>query len=161
MHRCDAGDDAGFRLGYFRESSDFSGMRHAHLDDGNLLLGLELEQHERQSKMVVEVAFGLEDTVPLGEYVGDGFFGSGLACGARDANDRLAPETPDGSGQSLQGNQGVVDWDQFAFDGITGSLIFANDGRHCALLKCLVDEVVAIQPLAFNREEELTRLNSS
>ena len=36
---------------------DLAGVVHAHLDDCNLVLGLQAQQLQRQAEMIVEIAF--------------------------------------------------------------------------------------------------------
>ena len=70
---------------------DLAGVRHAHLDDRQLVLGLELEQLQRHSKLVVEIALRLQHAMPRRENVGDDFLGRRLARRSGHADQRLRP----------------------------------------------------------------------
>ena len=50
----------------FAKRANLAGVRHAHLDDGDVVLGFQLQQHKRQAEMIVEVAFGLQHAVARG-----------------------------------------------------------------------------------------------
>ena len=136
-------------------------MRHAHLDDGSLMLRLEFQQHQRQTKMIVEVAFRLQHAEAGGEHVGDGFFGGGLAGGSGHADQRLAPQAADRGAQGLQSDQRVVDRQQPGLYRIARQLVLADDCGHGALLQRLLHEIVAIHALALHREEKLAGLNGA
>src|SRR5215472_1633366 len=125
------------------------------------MFGLELEQAERQSEVVVEVPFRAVDVVARGEQVGHGVLGGGLTHGTGDREGGLAPEAAHGRSESLQGEQRVIDREQAALDGIAGEMILANNGRNRAALQGLVHVIVAIEAVAFYREEQLTGLNGA
>src|SRR5579884_2244523 len=96
VNRGDAGYDAGFGLREAGEGGDLAQVRHAHLDYGDFMLGLEPQQHERQAEVVVQIADRLEHAIPGRKKMSDRVLRSGFARRSRDADDRLAPELADG-----------------------------------------------------------------
>ncbi len=69
--------------------------------------------------MVVEISLGAMNAVFDGEQMGDGLFGGGLAHGAGNTDRRFAPQLSDGGGESLEGDESVVNGEQVF--GIRGS----------------------------------------
>ena len=66
-----------------RERGDFAGVIHAHLNDGDFVLGLKAQQLQRQAESVVEIALRFQDVEFCVERGGDGFFGCGLCRQSR------------------------------------------------------------------------------
>ena len=108
MHRSHHGDHAAVGLRQFRQRGNLARVRHAHLDDGDLVLGLQLQQLQRQAKVVVEIALRLQHAVPGRQNMRDDFLGGGLAGGTGHADQRLAPKSPHGRSELLQSGKRVV-----------------------------------------------------
>ena len=70
----DHGHHSAVRFGQRRQVAYLAGVRHAHLDHGHLVLGFQLEQLQRHSKLVVEIALRFQNTMPRREHVRDDFF---------------------------------------------------------------------------------------
>ena len=157
MNRSYVRHHADIRLGDFGEGANFSGVRHSHLNDCQVVPGFELQQHQREAEMVVQIAFGLQDAELRGQHVGDGFFGGGLTGRTGDANQRLSPELADSRSEDLQGDQGIVDRKQSGIAAEAVPLIFADDGSDRVVFQRSRNEVVAVEALAFHREKERAR----
>ena len=92
VYRCDHGHDTAIRLGQRRQVAYLAGVRHAHLDHRQLVLGLELEQLQRHAELVVEIALRLQNAMAGRENVRDDFLRRGLAGGSGHADQRLRPQ---------------------------------------------------------------------
>ena len=84
-------------------------MRHAHLDDSQIVLRLDFEQHQGKSEMIVEVAFGFQHAKSRRKHMGDGFFGRRFSRRSGDPDQRLPPQAPNCARQRLQAHQRVID----------------------------------------------------
>ena len=80
----DVGDEAVVGVGDLAEEVDFTWMGGAHFHDGDLGFGLDAQQGERHTDVVVEVAHRVDDVVFLGQHCRDELFGGCLAVGAGD-----------------------------------------------------------------------------
>ena len=92
VHRRHAGHHSGIGLSDLGQRLNFAQVRHPHLDDRHVVLRLKLQEHKRQAKVVVEVAFGLQHAVASRENVRDGFLRGRLTCRPGHADERLAPQ---------------------------------------------------------------------
>ena len=110
------------------QGRDLSSVRHSHLNHSNIVLGLEHQQSERKTKMIVEISLGAMHAVFRGQQMGHRFFGGGLAHRSGDADGRLAPDFSHCRCQRLQRDQGVVDGKQAGWIGISRQLILPH---HC------------------------------
>ena len=54
--RAHVGDDSPIRMSDAGQGRDLAGMRHAHLDDSNLVFRLQLQQLQRHAEFVVQVS---------------------------------------------------------------------------------------------------------
>ncbi len=72
------------------------------------MLGLQPQQLQWQSEVIVEIAFRLEDAKAGREHVRDRFLGRRLTGRTGDGNERLAPYAPHASAELLQGGERVV-----------------------------------------------------
>src|ERR1700690_636417 len=79
MYWGDVGDDSLIWQRNAREGGNLAGVRHPHFDYGEIVLGLEREQAEGESEMIVEIAFCAADAVLDRKQMSDGLFGGGLA----------------------------------------------------------------------------------
>ena len=159
MYGSNVGHHADLRLRDFRQRANLAGVRHAHFDDRNVVLRFQLQEHERQAEMIIEVAFGLEHAEARAKNMRDGFFGRRFPCGAGDADQRLAPDFAHRGGQRLQRNQRIVDGQQAGLIGIAMQLIFAHDGCQRLLSPERRHVVVAVEPFALDCEKEFSRRN--
>ncbi len=121
--------------------------------------GCSFRSMSGKTEMIVEVSFRLEHAETAAEDVRDGFLGGRLARRTRDAHDWLSPKPPNGGGQRLQGDEGVVDREQAGLHREAGQLILAHDRGDGAAFQRLMHEVVAVEALALDREEEFAGLN--
>ena len=71
VHGSDVGDHADLRPRDLRQRANFARMRHAHFDDRDVVLRFQLQEHERQSEMIIEVAFRFEHAEVCGENMRD------------------------------------------------------------------------------------------
>ena len=104
----DVGDDSPIGTGNARERGDFAGMRHAHLDHRDLMLGLELQQLQRQSKGIVQIPFGFKYREARAQNLGDRLLRGGLACTAGDGDDAFVPMPPHRGRERLQRFERIV-----------------------------------------------------
>ena len=79
VYGSNVGDHADLWLRNLGQGANLTGVRHAHLDHGDVVFRFQLQQHEGQSEMIIEVAFGLEHSEPRAENMSDSLFGRGLA----------------------------------------------------------------------------------
>ena len=152
MRFSDVGDEAIVWVGDLAEEIDFARVVGSHLHNGNLGLGLDAQQGERHTDMVIEVAHSVDDVVFLRKHCRDKLFGGRFAVGTSDAEHcSLALLAVIGS-QVLQGLQRVIHnqnalvfWKVFAV---------GDDEASYSLLGHLQGEVVSIEVLAFQGEED-------
>ena len=78
MNGRDHGHHAAIRLRQPGQRSNFARVRHPHLDDCDLVLGLQLQQLQRHAEVVVQIALRLQHMMARSQHVRDGFFGSGF-----------------------------------------------------------------------------------
>ena len=60
MRQADVGHHAFVGRGNARQRGDLARVRHAHLDHGDLVLGLQAQQLQRKSEMIVEISQRLQ-----------------------------------------------------------------------------------------------------
>ena len=82
------GDDGIVGLYHVDESLDVARMRRTHLHNGNLMLRTKAKQRLGHTYVVVEVALCVQHVVFLLKHGSGELLGSGLAVGARDADNR-------------------------------------------------------------------------
>ncbi len=58
----DVGDDPPIGVSNASQGRDFAGVRHAHLDHGNLMLRLQFQQLQGHAEFIVQVSLRLENT---------------------------------------------------------------------------------------------------
>ena len=63
MHGSDVGNDSLIWQSDAGERSNFAGMRHSHLDHGEIVFRLQSQQAKWQTEMIVEISFGAMDAV--------------------------------------------------------------------------------------------------
>ena len=112
MHRSYVGDHSGFRLSDLGQRCDLAGVRHAHFDDGDVVLGLELQEHQRQSEVIVEVPSQTCARGTRGKHVRYRFFSGGFSGRTGHGNQRFAPKPTNRRRQCLQGDKGIVHYYQ-------------------------------------------------
>ena len=122
----------------------------------------QAQQHQRQSDVVVEVAFGLQHgRVGAGFHPQDGrqhFLHRGLAVAAGDGDDRNRETLAPGGGQPAKREPRVVDADgRVEFWRLRGVQHHAG----CALLQGLGGESAAVELFAAQRDEEIARLDAA
>src|SRR5882672_4882322 len=100
--------------------------------------------------MIVEVSLGTVYAMPYGKQVSHCVFGGGLPHRASDADGGFAPQLADGGSERLQGDERVVNGEQARFSGVSGELIFADDGGDCSLAKRFLDKVVPVEALTLH-----------
>src|SRR3954466_1168675 len=140
---------------------DLTRVRHPEFDDRDLVLGLELQQLQRQSKVIVEVSFRLHDAKTPRENVRNGFFRGRLPRRTGDRDQRLAPAGTDRGSESLEGHECVVDDQQLACIRKAGYAFAIHDRSQSPILQSGFHIVVPIQAFALHREEELARLDGA
>ena len=79
VHRRDVGHHSYVRVRQLGQRCDLAGMRHAELDDRDLVLRLQFQQLQWQAEMIVKIAFRLHHAEPRGENVSDSFLGRRLS----------------------------------------------------------------------------------
>ena len=102
------GDDRCVRPCDLCQVVDLAQMVHAHLDDSDLVLLFQLQQHAGNAEIVVEIPGGLQHIEPGGEDRRDHVLGGGLAHAAchPDHGDMEFPSVT--AGQVSQGQGGVL-----------------------------------------------------
>ena len=110
-------------------AADFAGVRHPHLNHGEIVFRLQRQQPERQAKMIIEISFGAMHAVLDREQMGHRFFGRGLAHRTGDGDGSLAPNFSDRRRQRLERDQSVVDGKQAGGVGIARQLPLSRPPR--------------------------------
>lgn len=108
--------------------------------------------------MVVKIAFRPMGWILAGKYGADQFLGSRLAVAAGDSDDRDIELLAVVSGQSLQGGQDVIHFQQ---PFVIRAIFFINYAVGSAIFKCLPCKLIAIEPFPFQRKKEATGSNLS
>ena len=157
VDRSHAGDDSCIRLRNFCQRGNLSGMGHSHFNHRDLVLGLNLQQHKRHAKVIIEVSFRLQNTIASAEQMRNRFFRCCFASRAGDSNNGFSPQTTHARSQCLQGNQRVVDRDQASFRGVPCQLILAHNRCYGTARQRLRDIIMAIQALALHGEKQFSR----
>ena len=128
-------------------------MVHARLNDGGLMLGSEVQQRHGRADGVVEVGLCFQRGKTLGQHGGDHLLGGGLSGAAGDLHHGDVKLYPIPRGQGFQGLQRVgylnieLVWQQ-------GSGLFGRQAACRAALQRRVQIVVAVEPLAHQRDEQ-------
>ena len=73
MREADVGNHAFIRRGNLRKARDLTRVRHAHLDDGEVMLRLQPQQLHGQAKVVVQIAQRLQHLVARAEQMRNAF----------------------------------------------------------------------------------------
>ena len=107
--------------------------------------------------MIVQIALRLQYPMPGSHHVGDGFLGGRLARRTGHTNQRLAPKSPDGCAQALQGYQRVVHCEQACLRRKSRQLTTFHHRGDRATSQHGFHIVVPIKPLAAYRTEEMAR----
>src|ERR1700761_562450 len=159
MGAADIGDDSPVRMRNMGQRSNFSNVRHAHLDNSDVVRGLEFEQLQGHTVFVVEVTLRLEDGEAGSEYCRNRFFSCGFAGAAGDANHALVPVPAHSGGKGLQGGEWVVD-DQKRM-GMSdakkvGHFAAGNDGGPCTMIESRGDKIMRVISLTPHSEEEIS-----
>ena len=103
----DVGDDAPIGRGDAGQRSDLAGVIHSHFDDGDFVLRGEAEELQRQAEVIIQIAFGPEDTKLCGKRGGGGFLGGSFAGRAGDGDDAVAPLATHMRGERLHRCEGI------------------------------------------------------
>lgn len=111
---------------------DLSGCPCTHLDESHLVGGVESEDHERYTDMVVEVALGGKEVVLAREDGADELLRRRLTVGARDADDRDVKLSAVMGGKGLKCRQRIFDKKATR---IGGCHVLINDGIGRPLFK--------------------------
>ena len=72
------------------------------------MLRFEFQQHQRQSEMIVEIAFRFQHPETRRQHVRNRFLGGGLAGRSGDPDQRLSPQSAHRRAQRLQRDQRIV-----------------------------------------------------
>ncbi len=104
----DVGDDPPIGVSDASQRSDFAGMRHPHLDHGNLMLRLQFEQLQGHAEFVVEVSMRFQNREARSQNFRNRLFGGGLAGAASHPDHALVPMPAHRGGQRLQRDQRIV-----------------------------------------------------
>ena len=121
------------------------------LDDGNIVLGLDAKQGERHADVIIEIALGIEDVLPLGKDSADEFFCGGLAVGSRNLQNSLSPCFAMIGSQFLQGRQHIRNEDESLVLLCDFRIIY--DSKGTTFLESLQGIVVAVERFAFQGKE--------
>ena len=144
MGAADVGDEAAGGLNVFHELLDVARVGGAHLDDGNLVVGIEAEQCLGHTDVVVEVALGVHHVVFLSQDGRNEFLGSGLAVGAGDADDGDVELAAVLARELLEGQEAVIDEDETWVGGV-GIFRFIDDGVAASLVERALGKLVAVE----------------
>lgn len=154
MSWCDSCDDADFRPGNGCQPADLADAGRGQFEHGELIVGRDAEQTQRDSEVIVEVLRALRAGEPAGEHRVNH-----VSCG------RLADAAghPDGDrvhlfavpgGELSEGGGGVADFDQQSVMVDVSSRF--DDAGGCPIGKGLRDKVVTVVPFAFECPEQIT-----
>ncbi len=158
VHRRDVRDHADVRLGDARQLADLPGAAHGHLDHRDFRRALDLEQRERHPDLVVQVRGGGHGAGHRREQRPEDVLCGGLAGAAGDADHLDAGPAADGGGQALQRREAVVDDDARRGGRQSRRGTAADDHGRSASRQCLRGVLVAVEALALQPDEEVSRL---
>ena len=133
-------------------------MIHAHLDHGELVLGLKAQQLQWKAKAVIQIALRPEHVEFRAKRCGNRFLRSGFTCRAGDADDVLAPLAAHMRREGLHGGEGVLCDEQRNRQGGVGQASnpgTRDDSGNRPALACGSNVIVAIEALTANRKEEI------
>ena len=155
VHRGDVGDDAHVRQRHPGQLADLPGAAHGHLHDGDLGVGLDLEQRERHADLVVQIGAGGHGARDRPQQRRQDVLGRRLAGAAGDADDLDAGAAADGAGQLLEGAQAVVDDDARRGRRQRRRGLGAHHDRRRAAGEGGRRVLVAVERLALQRDEQV------
>ena len=89
-----AGHHTDFGLCDLCQSGQLAAVRHPHLDHRRLVRILQLQQRERHTVFVVQIAFGLQNAESRGQQRRQYLLGSGFADRAGDSGQAATPAAP-------------------------------------------------------------------
>lgn len=102
MHRANVGHYAHVRLGNPAQQLDFPQGVHAHFQHYPLVGGVQIQQSQRQTDFIIQVALVFQGVEAGGEDIPDQFFGGAFAHTAGNADDARIKPLPPVSSQLLQ-----------------------------------------------------------
>ncbi len=141
-----------------RQVVDLAGVVHAHLDHCRMMLRTQLEQGQRQSDVVVQVALGRQHTLGrAAEMCAQDrrahFLDRGLAVAAGDAQERNRETAAPGGGELAQREARVIHRDQRQA-GVGLGPDACDHGAGGPLGQHLAHVVVAVEALALQCDEQ-------
>ena len=153
------GHHAAVRLRQLGQGGDFAGVRHAHLDDGDLVLRLELQQLQRHAEVIVQIALRLQNAMPRRQHVRNAFPWSWFCRPSRSRRSAACPTTgarrrPSRCSASSESST----TSRRDLDGNRVCLLLLHHCCDCAFGERSLDIVVPVKPLAANGEEQIARL---
>ena len=141
------GDHAPVGRGDASQGGDLAGVVHAHLDDRDLVLGLEAQQLQRKPEGVVEIALRFEHVELCAEGRGNGLLGRGFSCRPGNSHHAAAPAAAEMRGEGLQSKKRVFcDKQRHGKHGVGQSSGpgARNNGGHGSALNCCGYKVMAV-----------------
>ena len=150
----DHGDDRDIGLPAGSHGCDLSKARHTHLKDRSLGIFVHSQRGKWHADGVIQVAFGLERLIPLGQYGGDHLLGGRLADRARDRDHRAVKLRPVPARKIQKRLPGIGDVQRR--DGIGFLFAMGQDSGRAALDR-LADKVMAVKPFALDGDKQAAR----
>ena len=142
-----------------QRSGDLADPLRAHLDHGELVFGIEAEQGQRDARLGVEIALGLERGAEMTQQRGGGLLDARLAVAAGDGDHarlRLALEVA--LGEPLQDVEGIGDDDLRHATSLRFGVGSRAEDRRRATLDRRADEAVPVGLLAGEGDKQLAPL---
>ncbi len=157
MCRVGVRDDTDGRLDEPAEIVDLTRMIRAELRNEHLVLGIELHECQRHAEVVVEVAARCANVSPAAQDTDDELLDRRLAVAARHGDDRDTEIAFPGARHLPEGRARIGDLDLRQ-----RRIAEPRDERAIRTVGVRVlDEVVAVEVLAFYRDEQSSRIDAT
>ena len=148
------------RLADLHQFLDVIRMIRPHLNDCKLRLGIDVQDRQRHSDVIVQIALRGRDVVLHGQHSRDQFLGGGLAVGSGQSYDSQTFAIHKSvltmvTCESLQGLQRVRHDNQTGISRSSRCRTFIHHGITCPCLKSFESIFITIEIFAFQSEEHL------
>ena len=147
-------DQATGGLGSLGKGLDVARVACPHLDNGNLVVGIQAEQGLGHADVIIVVALGGHDMVTLSQNLAHEFLGRRFAVGASDTHDRDVETAAMLTRHVLERLQCVGHKHHQLVAMITViDLLIAHHSDSTSLVKCLSGKLVAVKAVALEGDE--------
>ena len=152
MSQTDVGDVAMGRFGNARKQVDFSLMVGAHFDYDKVRLGRGIQQGERHSDVVVQVAFRGVHVHRFSQHIANQLLGCGFAVASCHPQHRASPTPPVSPGKALQGSKFIGHHGDL---GMADPFGICGDSMGRSLIEGTLHKYIAVKVGAAKREKDL------